>query len=113
MAQFMFLIYEDEAPYLAGGDDYNNRMGKLHGAFSAAHQPAVVDGNGFQLASTARTVRDGKDADGPFAESTHPVGGYYLVEAPDMYAAVELAKLVPIGSGGVEIRPIETFQGGR
>ncbi|MFI8258512.1 YciI family protein [Streptomyces filamentosus] len=113
MAKFMFLLYEDETPYIDGGDDYNNQMGKLHGEFVAANQPAVIDGHGLQLTSSACSVREGVVHNTPFAESPHPLGGYYLVEAPDMAAAVELAKRVPVVNGGVEVRPIETFEGGR
>ena len=48
---------------------------------------------------------------GPFHESPEIVGGYYLLEAPDLDEAIRLASLIPEATashGGVEIRPIVT-----
>ena len=47
--------------------------------------------------------------DGPFVESKEALGGYYLVEAADLDEAIELAKQVPVLSGGLEVRPIMVF----
>ena len=46
--------------------------------------------------------------DGPFVESKEFVGGYSMVEAPDLHAAVELAKTCPAPAGGgtVEVREL-------
>ncbi|HVF70594.1 MAG TPA: YciI family protein [Chthoniobacterales bacterium] len=48
--------------------------------------------------------------DGPFAESKEEVGGYFILQAPDLEAAVELARGCPIFANGgtVEVRPIES-----
>lgn len=59
----------------------------------------------------ARTVRvrDGKlnVTDGPFAETKEVIGGYYLIEAPDLDAAVQIAAGIPGAQRGcVEVRPI-------
>lgn len=50
--------------------------------------------------------------DGPFAESKELVGGYSMVEAPDIAAAIELAKGSPIAvSGGtVEVRELANVE---
>ena len=42
--------------------------------------------------------------DGPFAETVEQLGGYYLIDAPDLDTAVELAKLLP-REYAVEVRP--------
>jgi hypothetical protein len=69
----------------------------------------VIKG-GEQLAppKTATTVRrvNGRVtvSDGPFMESKEHVGGYAMVEAPDLDAAIALAKSWP--AGDVEVRPI-------
>src|SRR2546430_3969812 len=79
-------------------------------AISAA--PGVVDGNQLQPAETATTVRvqDGKTltTDGPFIETKEVLGGYYLFEADDPDAAIELASRIPAArmGGAVEVRPI-------
>ncbi len=44
--------------------------------------------------------------DGPFAESKELVGGYCMVEAPDLAAAVELAKAMPQSGGAIEVREL-------
>ena len=38
------------------------------------------------------------------------LGGYYLVEAPDLDEALAIAKLCPARFGGVEVRPVMTFE---
>ena len=72
--------------------------------------PEVVDGNQLQPPATATTVsiHNGeivRDA-GPFADA--PLGGYYLVEAADLDAAVELAACVPAAriGGVIDVRPV-------
>ncbi len=47
--------------------------------------------------------------DGPFAESKEALGGYYLVEAADLDRALAIAKACPARFGGVEVRPVMTF----
>ena len=47
--------------------------------------------------------------DGPFAETKEQLGGYYLIEAADLDAALAVAKQVPMSGGGVEVRPIRVF----
>jgi hypothetical protein len=74
------------------------------------NSPEVQDGNQLQPPTTGVTVRvlDGETvrSDGPSAGE--PLGGYYLVEAPDVDAAVALAARVPAArmGGAVEVRPV-------
>ena len=55
-------------------------------------------------------VQDGKalTTDGPFAETKEALGGYYLLEADDLDAAIELAARIPAArlGGAVEVRPL-------
>lgn len=68
---------------------------------------AIKGGNRLDLSKTATTVRrvngQMKVSDGPFIESKEQVGGYALVEVPDLDAAIALAKSWPMGD--VEVRP--------
>lgn len=75
----------------------------------------VVGGEQLQPATTATTLRvqDGEMVltDGPFADTKEIFGGYFLVEAPDLDAALELAARIariaaPRLGGSVEIRPL-------
>lgn len=61
--------------------------------------------------TTATSVRNegGRKlvTDGPFAETHEQLGGYFLIDVPDLDAAIAIAKRIPGGSRGtVEIRPI-------
>jgi hypothetical protein len=76
---------------------------------------STMDGRGIRItgdplvhernAKTVR-VRGGKKAvtDGPFLETKEVLGGYYVLEAPDLDAAVAIAKDIPEPT--VEVRPI-------
>ena len=62
--------------------------------------------------ATCVQVRDGKRlvTDGPFAETKEQLGGFYLIEAPDLDHAIAMAGKIPAARhGSVEIRPIMTF----
>lgn len=55
-----------------------------------------------RVTATGRTVHDG-----PFAETREQLGGLYMIEVPDLDAAIEWAKRLPIATtGSIEIRPI-------
>ena len=74
--------------------------------------PGISDANRLQSPATATTVRvqEGRTlaTDGPFAGAKEPLGGYYLLEADDLDAAIELASRVPAArmGGAVEVRPV-------
>jgi len=83
------------------------------GEYMAISQaPGVSGGAQLQPVSTATTVRvqDGRTltTDGPFPETKEALGGYYLFEADDLDAAIELAARIPAArlGGAVEIRPL-------
>jgi hypothetical protein len=59
--------------------------------------------------ATCVRVRDGKRliTDGPFAETTEQLGGYYLIDVPDLDDAISVAGRLPqVKKGTVEIRPV-------
>jgi hypothetical protein len=69
----------------------------------------VRSGERLHPASTATTLRvGGLVTDGPFADTKEVFGGFYLVEAPDLDSALELAARIPAVrlGGSVEIRPL-------
>jgi hypothetical protein len=76
---------------------------------------AMVAGDALQPVESATTVRvrDGETviSDGPFAETKEALGGYYLVNVPDLDAALALAAKIPnVGYGSVEVRPVVVFE---
>jgi hypothetical protein len=70
----------------------------------------ILDGHELEPSSTATTVRVQPDGgttvtDGPFAESKEVVGGYAIIDVPDLDAAIALVSGWP-GQSALEIRPI-------
>jgi hypothetical protein len=105
--QYLVLIYEDEAGWQAGGPEAEAGMA-AHQAFGAKHEDVLRGGAALQPTGTATSIRDGVVSDGPFVETKEVLGGFYLIEAEDLDAALAIAKEVPAPFGGVEVRPIMT-----
>jgi hypothetical protein len=64
--------------------------------------------------ATCVRVRDGHrlTTDGPFAETTEQLGGYFLIEAADLDEAIVIAGRIPAASKGtIEIRPLFELSG--
>jgi hypothetical protein len=76
---------------------------------------AYLDSGALQPAGSATTLhgRDGEIVltDGPFAEMSEHVGGYFLLECADLDEAVRWAATIPAlaRNGSVEIRPLVDF----
>jgi hypothetical protein len=71
-------------------------------------------GDGLQGVETATSLRlrGGKreTMDGPFAETREHLGGFYLIDAPDLDAAIAYAAEIPVARlGTVEIRPVMNY----
>jgi hypothetical protein len=76
-----------------------------------ARSGAMVSGNGLEPAAVATTLRVVGGArqvhDGPFADTKEMLGGYVVLDAADLDAALEWAARAPCASAGsVEIRPV-------
>ena len=114
MAQYLILIYEDESQYATASPQVYDEIMQAHNAFAGQveeHGAKLLGGNALQSTGTATSIRGGSDVtDGPFVETKEVLGGYYLIEAPDLDAALAVGKLCPARFGGVEVRPIMTFE---
>jgi hypothetical protein len=108
MAQYVVLLYEDEAGWQSGGPAAEAGM-KAHQAFGEKYGSSLRGGSALQPTSTATTIRDGVVTDGPFAETKEALGGFYVIEADDLDQALAIAKEVPAPFGGVEVRPVMVF----
>jgi hypothetical protein len=85
----------------------------LSDEYIAIHEdPRVVDGARLQPAEMTTTIRmrggEMLVTDGPFADTKEVFGGYYLLEADDIDAAIEIAERIPAVrlGGAIEIRPV-------
>ncbi len=91
----------------------------MMGGFFAANEKmqadgVLVDGEGLQGIETATSLRikSGKveTMDGPFAETREHLGGYYVVDVPDLDAALKYAALIPSANfGTIEVRPLMDY----
>jgi hypothetical protein len=114
--QYLLLIYQNEVEYAKNDQATNKKMLEEYGAFT---QSIIQSGNfkgadRLQPTTTATTVRvrDGKTltTDGPFAETREQLGGYYMIEAKDLDAAIAIAARIPSARmGSIEVRPIWVY----
>jgi hypothetical protein len=110
--QYMLQIYTGES-MTAWERLSEEQQGAVTNEYMAIMQaPGISGGAQLQPAMTATTVRvqDGATltTDGPFPETKEALGGYYLLEADDLDAAIELAARIPAArlGGAVEVRPV-------
>ena len=111
--QYLLMIYQNEAQWAALPEVASGEMTAAYGAYTEAMMKAGVlaGGNRLRPSSTATTVRvsGGKTQvlDGPYADTKEQLGGYYLIEAADLDAALAWAERCPgAAHGAIEVRPI-------
>ncbi len=108
--KYALLIYDTNEAWAGLSPDEQQAVMAEYAAITQA--PGVFDGAQLQPVETATTVRveNGQTltTDGPFPEMKEYFGGYYLLEADDLDAALEIAAKVPAArmGGAVEVRPI-------
>jgi hypothetical protein len=112
--KYMLMVFENEQNF-ADRNDLPAMEGLLqrHMAFQTEIKAVHVGGAGLKGVSTATTIRTGGGKqvvhDGPFAETKEQLGGFYLIDVPDLDAAIEIARKVPLmKDGAIEIRPLMT-----
>ena len=95
--------------------DFESYMGEWF-AYSQALTAAGIEfsGEALQGDDTATTVqvRDGERlvTDGPFIEAKEVIGGFYVIDVPDLDAALDWAAKIPnVRFGTVEVRPVMSF----
>lgn len=110
--KYMLLIMGDESRMNAT-EVADTGMSPDYHAFNQAlvKAGAMVGGERLRPTNAATTVkvRDGKAVvlAGPYAETQEQLGGYYLIEAADIDAAIAWAAACPAAQRGtIEIRPI-------
>ena len=66
---------------------------------------SLLQGEALADPAGSRTLAAGVVREGPYAETVEQVGGFYLVELPDLETAVDVARLLP-PAYTVEVRPV-------
>lgn len=109
MAQYAVLMYAHDSAHAPDATPEDTES-------CDQHSDELVE-SGAQLAAYALTPRDmatsirgGGITDGPFIDSKEIVAGFYIIEAPDLDAALAIARLNPVvrDGGGVEVRPVHS-----
>ena len=111
--KYMLLIFGNETAQQAATKEQTAQVMAAYGAYSQALVKAGVMAGGDRLkpTSTATTVRiaNGKTEvlNGPYAETKEQLGGYYIIDVPDLDAALAWAARCPGASNGaLEVRPL-------
>jgi len=111
--KYMMLIYRSEADLQKASKAELEQMTGAYGAYTQALQKAgiIAGGDRLERASSATTVRSvngsTKVLDGPYADTKEQLGGYYIIDVPDLDAAVSWASRCPGANYGViEVRPL-------
>jgi hypothetical protein len=111
--KYALLIYETAAGFAMRADP---KKSQAYWAGFAAYTKALQDAGvmvasaGLQLPDTATTLKldDGRRLvqDGPYADTKEQLGGFFIINVPDLDTALEWAARIPAAAGGViELRP--------
>ena len=111
--RYALLIYDDEATWDAlSPDGVKAAMGGYHDFTERAEARGIVHrSEALRSVAAATSIRrNGAErmvTDGPFVETKEQLGGFYLVECPDLEEALTWARRVPESPGlVVEVRPL-------
>jgi hypothetical protein len=111
--EYMLLIHADPAGLQALRDAERSTALAAYGAYTEALTKAGILRGGERLrnadAATTVRVREGKTEvlNGPFIETREQLGGFYMIDVPDLDAALSWAARCPGAShGAVEVRPV-------
>jgi hypothetical protein len=111
--QYLLMAYVDETGWPKMSKSEQEQGIAAYAAYSEALKTsgAMKGSNRLQPTSVATTVRNtnGKPQvlDGPYADSKEQLGGYFLIDVPDLDAALSWASRCPaVNHGVVEVRPI-------
>lgn len=111
--QYLLMLYANESGWTKLSKAEQEQGVAAYTAYTEALTKAGVlkGANRLQPSSSATTVRsaNGKTQvlDGPYVDSKEQLGGYYLIDVPDLDAALSWASRCPaVGHGVVEVRPL-------
>ncbi len=110
--KYLLMIYDNEKSWEEADEAERNAIFGKHMTFTEEAQAAgvMVGGEALEPTNTATTVRKTGAHDGPFAETKEQLGGFYIVDCPNLDEALKWAKKLPESeTGGIEVRPVMTF----
>ena len=114
MTQYMFSVHHDADEEMPTGDDAQRMFTQVDAFNQKVTDAGIwVFAGGLEPIETTTTVdATGSEpiiTDGPYAEAKEWIGGFWILEAPDLDAALELATEASAACGGrVEVRPFQS-----
>ncbi len=114
MPQYLISVWHDEEYEVDFSSLEAQRLGQQVGALNEKMEGAGawVFGAGLQPASSATVLRPGPTVsmtDGPYAETKEQMGGFWVIEAADLDAALDWARQAATAcEGAVELRPMQS-----
>jgi hypothetical protein len=112
MSAFM-LLFRGSNSRSDSPEQLQQQMKKWVDWFDGLTRSGAYKGQGAPLETGGKVIRGTRKAvsDGPYAEAKDVVGGYAIIEAANLDAAIELARGCPVyeKDGAVEIRPVRAM----
>lgn len=112
MAQYAMLIYAKRSPVEEREDPQAAEDRRAHDrhADELEQSGAMIAAFALEPSEYATSIRGDTVTDGPFIDAKEVIAGFAIVEAPDLDAAIEMARRNPATQqgGGVEVRPVES-----
>ena len=113
--KYMLLIYLDEQSLTDDAREkcYRESTQLAHDLHASKNFLAAAPLHSVSTATSVQ-IREGKRIviDGPFAETREQLGGYFLIEAPDLDEAIRIAARIPNAhTGTIEVRPVVEIPG--
>jgi hypothetical protein len=109
MAQYAVLIYASDSAHAPDATPEDLETCDNH-SDELADSGAMVAAYALTPREMATSIRDDIITDGPFVDSKEVVAGFYVIDAPDLDAALAIARTNPVvrEGGGVEVRPLHS-----
>ena len=111
--QYLLMIYNNEAGLTSAPKEAVTQMNAAYAAYVEAMTKAGVIRGGERLRPTSEAttvrVKNGKTEvlDGPYADTKEQLAGYFMIDVPDLDAALSWAARCPsAATGTMEVRPI-------
>ncbi len=109
MAQYAVLIYANDSAHAPEATAADTESCDQH-ADELAAKDSMLMAYALTPRDMATSLRAGSTTDGPFLGTQEVVAGFYVIEAPDLDAALDIAGTNPVlrQGGGVEVRPVHS-----
>jgi hypothetical protein len=109
MAQYAILIYAQDSAHALDATPQDTEACDEHSDDLAA-SGAMLAAYALTPRDMATSIRGDSITDGPFVDAKEVVAGFYVIEAPDLDAALAIARTNPAvrDGGGVEVRPVHS-----